>query len=102
MHAEFLDVLRFWLDRGVDGFRIDVANGLYKAEDLPDTSAGFASGSPMSSRPEVHGVYREWRALMDTYPGDRAFVGEVWTDTRRTSLFMYVRTNSTRASTSPG
>ncbi|WP_062354561.1 glycoside hydrolase family 13 protein [Herbidospora yilanensis] len=90
VHAEFLDVLRFWLDRGVDGFRIDVANGLYKAEDLPDTTAGFVSGSPMSSRPEVHEVYREWRALIDTYPGERAFVSEVWTDTAE-DLALYVR-----------
>jgi alpha-glucosidase len=36
VHEEFLDILRFWLDKGVDGFRIDVAMGLYKAEGLPD------------------------------------------------------------------
>ncbi|MBG0832769.1 glycoside hydrolase family 13 protein [Planomonospora sp. ID67723] len=83
VHAEFLDVLRFWLDRGVDGFRIDVAMGLYKAEGLPDTPAesqAFATGSPIWGRPEVHEVYRAWRKVLDSYPGDRMAVGEVWTD----------------------
>src|SRR6185437_5803179 len=53
VREEFLDVLRFWLDRGVDGFRIDVAMGLIKAEGLPDTDPGFTSRSPIWSRPEV-------------------------------------------------
>lgn len=96
VHEEFLDVLRFWLDRGVDGFRIDVAMGLYKAEDLPDlgeTRANDAvtrSSDPMWGQPEVHRVYREWRRLLDTYPGDRLAIGEVWTDSVD-DLVRYIR-----------
>lgn len=91
VHAEFLDVLRFWLDRGVDGFRIDVAMGLYKAEGLPDVEdQSFQSRSPVWGQPEVHEVYRQWRALLDGYPGERMAVGEVWTDDPA-DLALYVR-----------
>ncbi|GGL06488.1 alpha-glucosidase [Sphaerisporangium melleum] len=93
VHQEFLDILRFWLDRGVDGFRIDVAMGLYKEAGLPDvppSDEGFQSRSPVWSRPEVHEVYRAWRKVLDSYPGDRAAVGEVWTDTAE-DLALYVR-----------
>jgi alpha-glucosidase len=93
VHEEFLDVLRFWLDRGVDGFRIDVAMGLYKAADLPDTppeNQAFKAESPVWGRPEVHEVYREWRKVLDTYPGERMAVGEVWTDSAE-DLALYVR-----------
>lgn len=93
VHAEFLDVLRFWLDRGVDGFRIDVAMGLYKAEGLPDTppeDQAFKAESPIWGRPEVHEVYREWRKVLDSYDGDRMAIGEVWTDSAE-DLALYVR-----------
>ncbi|PRX66622.1 alpha-glucosidase [Nonomuraea fuscirosea] len=91
VHEEFLDVLRFWLDRGVDGFRIDVAMGLYKAEGLPNVGdQSFTSVSPVWGQPEVHGVYRDWRRLLDGYPGERMAVGEVWTDSPE-DLAQYVR-----------
>ncbi|MEV4368127.1 alpha-amylase family glycosyl hydrolase [Nonomuraea sp. NPDC049637] len=91
VHAEFLDVLRFWLDKGVDGFRIDVAMGLYKAEGLPDVGdQSFTSVSPVWGQPEVHGVYRDWRKVLDSYPGERMAVGEVWTDSAE-DLALYVR-----------
>ncbi|MEV5408529.1 glycoside hydrolase family 13 protein [Thermopolyspora sp. NPDC052614] len=93
IHREFLDILRFWLDRGVDGFRIDVAMGLYKAEGLPSVPTdlqGMQSSSPMWGRPEVHEVYREWRKLLDAYDGERMAVGEVWTDSAE-DLALYVR-----------
>ncbi|GAA2269100.1 glycoside hydrolase family 13 protein [Nonomuraea roseoviolacea subsp. roseoviolacea] len=94
VHEEFLDVLRFWLDRGVDGFRIDVAMGLYKAEELPDLPAvddqAFGARSPVWGQPEVHEVYRSWRKLLDSYPGERMAVGEVWTDDPE-DLARYVR-----------
>jgi alpha-glucosidase len=93
VHEEFLDVLRFWLDRGVDGFRIDVAMGLYKDADLADispASEGYQAPSPIWSQPEVHEVYREWRKVLDSYPGDRAAVGEVWTHSPE-DLALYVR-----------
>ncbi|WP_106401909.1 glycoside hydrolase family 13 protein [Actinocorallia populi] len=69
---EFLDVLRFWFDRGVDGIRVDSAAVLVKDPDAePD---GL---DPYTDRDAVHEIYRGWRALADTYPG-RVLVGEVW------------------------
>jgi len=85
--AEFESILRFWLDRGVDGFRIDVAHGLAKDPTMPDVSDRWiatgpaAAGHPMWDRDEVHEVYRGWRRVSDDYPGDRVFVGEVWVQT---------------------
>ncbi|MGN9845370.1 glycoside hydrolase family 13 protein [Nonomuraea sp. H19] len=91
VHREFLDILRFWLDRGVDGFRIDVAMGLYKAHGLPDVAdQSFMSVSPVWGQPEVHGVYRDWRRLLNSYQGERMAVGEVWTDSPQ-DLALYVR-----------
>jgi alpha-glucosidase len=85
VHEEFLRILRFWLDRGVDGFRIDVAHSLYKREDLlDDPSVGIAKGlhdddhSHVWDRDEVLAVYEEWRRLLDSYDGDRMMVGEVF------------------------
>jgi alpha-glucosidase len=86
--AEFESVLRFWLDRGVDGFRIDVAHGLAKDPEMPDLSGNWATGGPAVEghphwdRDEVHEVYRGWRRITDSYAGDdRIFVGEVWVQT---------------------
>jgi alpha-glucosidase len=84
---EFHAVLRFWLDRGVDGFRIDVAHGLAKDPAMPDVGERWIAvgpaeaGHPMWDRDEVHEVYRGWRRISDDYPGDRVFVGEVWVQT---------------------
>jgi len=79
VRAEFESILRFWLDRGVDGFRIDVANLLIKQAGLP-ARASLPPGapSPYEDRPEVHEIYRSWRAIADSYPGERIFVGELW------------------------
>lgn len=92
VHEEWERILRFWLDRGVDGFRIDVAHGLYKHPDLastpePDGGSEIVAGTEYSSsivsphmwdRDEVHEVFRHWRRIVDSYPGDRAMVGEVF------------------------
>jgi alpha-glucosidase len=91
VRAEFEDVLRFWLDRGVDGFRVDVAHGLIKAPGLPDWAGhaamvegveGAESGDdnpgPMWDQEGVHEIYRSWRRLLDTYPGERMMVAEAW------------------------
>ncbi|MCW2607586.1 MAG: hypothetical protein JWO60_2279 [Frankiales bacterium] len=85
VHDEAERVLRFWLDRGVDGFRIDVAHGLYKAEGLPDQGPTGthdtydALQQPMAwDRPEVVEVYERWRRVTDSYDGDRVMVGEVF------------------------
>lgn len=86
VRAQFRDILRFWLDRGADGFRVDVAMGLYKDATLPDVGAirpndaTARTGGPIWGQPEVHDLYREWRRLLDGYPGDRLAIGEVWTD----------------------
>ncbi|MET0578201.1 MAG: alpha-amylase family glycosyl hydrolase [Ilumatobacteraceae bacterium] len=84
VRAEFMSILRFWFDRGVDGFRIDVAHGLAKDPAMPDLAGAWPAAAPApEGHPhwdvdEVHDVYREWRTLSDSYDGDRAFVGEVW------------------------
>lgn len=93
----FEGVLRFWLDRGVDGFRVDVAHGLFKEESLrdqvrPERTATepkqaesmverVVRDEPMWEQPEVHEVYRRWRKVLDSYPGDRMAVAEAWTQT---------------------
>ncbi|WP_328296914.1 glycoside hydrolase family 13 protein [Streptomyces sp. NBC_00435] len=85
VRAEFEDVLRFWLDRGVDGFRIDVADHLAKAPGLPelrDYPARDANDSPWADQEAVHEVFRSWRAVADSYGGDRVFVGEIWLEDR--------------------
>ncbi|GAA2358381.1 glycoside hydrolase family 13 protein [Saccharopolyspora halophila] len=96
---EFESILRFWFDRGIDGFRIDVAHGLIKDTDLPDVVAPQGSGyvypegeHPHWDRDEVHEIYRSWRRIADEYPGDRKFVAEAWADTPR-RLANYVRTD---------
>ena len=73
--TEFERILRFWLDRGVDGFRIDVSDALIKDTAWPDTE----DGSPVIPKDEssaVHDVYRAFRRVMDEYPGDRMAVIE--------------------------
>jgi alpha-glucosidase len=82
VQADFEEVLRFWLDRGVDGFRIDVAWALFKDNALPDETEPFPQSVYSSDwrkavdQPELHPLYRRWRALADGY-GERVLVGEV-------------------------
>ncbi len=98
VRTEFESILRFWFDRGVDGFRIDVANSLFKHPDLPDLAGrdvrSFAEpGSeehPFWDRDVVHEVYREWRAVADSYPEPRVFVAEAWVSSPE-RLARYVR-----------
>uniref|UniRef100_UPI001FE7AF12 alpha-amylase family glycosyl hydrolase n=1 Tax=Pseudonocardia pini TaxID=2758030 RepID=UPI001FE7AF12 len=81
VRADFEETLRFWFDRGVDGFRIDVANSLIKEQGLPDVGGrGHHDPGPHPhwDRDEVHDVYRSWRALADTYDPPRVFVAEAW------------------------
>jgi alpha-glucosidase len=84
VQEEFDGIVRFWLDRGVDGIRVDAAPALAKVPGLPD--AGHAPGAlfesarwvdnPHWDRDEVHEVFRRWRAISDGYDGDRVFVSE--------------------------
>ena len=84
---EFDQTLRFWLDRGVDGFRVDVAHGLRKAEGLPDVDDptkflhGTHPSAPMWDQPEVHEIYRHWNHILAEYDGDRMMVAEAWAPT---------------------
>jgi alpha-glucosidase len=85
VRAEFEETMHFWFQRGVDGFRIDVAHGLVKADGLPDV--GSIEWPPLTSDPvdhphwdrdEVHDIYRSWRTLADAYEDSRVFVAEAW------------------------
>ncbi|MCZ7433164.1 glycoside hydrolase family 13 protein [Streptomyces sp. WMMC1477] len=91
---DFDGTLRFWLDRGADGFRIDVAAGLYKHPELPDSPDPEAderardSVNPLAwNQEEVHRVWRAWRAVCDEYAArdgrERLLVGEVSVPTAR-------------------
>lgn len=89
---EFTRILTFWLDRGVDGFRVDIAHGLFKElrdqvvpEGLALTSDAAVmyqrgiTDAPMWDNPGVHEIYRAWRKLIDSFDGDRMMVAEAWT-----------------------
>lgn len=84
---EFRSILRFWLDMGVDGFRIDVAHGLVKAAGLPDIGGDAQlrllgnDVMPFFDQDGVHEIYRQWRRILDEYPGERIAVAEAWTST---------------------
>ncbi|MEU6812745.1 glycoside hydrolase family 13 protein [Streptomyces sp. NPDC046831] len=101
---EFRSILRFWLDMGVDGFRIDVAHGLVKADGLPDLGTHDQlkllgnDVMPFFDQDGVHEIYRQWRLILDEYAGSgtgpgasspdgrrgtggRIFVAEAWTPT---------------------
>jgi alpha-glucosidase len=84
---EFDDTLRFWFDRGVDGIRIDVAQGMIKASGYPDVLDSNdpalldPHARPYFDQPEVHDVYRRWRKIADSYDPPRVFVAEAWLDT---------------------
>jgi alpha-glucosidase len=99
VRAEFLDILRFWLDRGVDGFRVDVAHGLIKDAELADWTApsvilggldSVGPPPPMWDQEGVHEIYRQWRAVLDEYPGGRILVAEAWVQPEE-RLARYVR-----------
>ena len=101
VREQFRDILRFWLDRGVDGFRVDVAHGMIKQAGLPDytppADSGSMGGGTVGLEPEigshgdvptppywaqdgVHEIYREWRTVLDEYPGNRVMVAEAWVE----------------------
>jgi alpha-glucosidase len=114
VREQFRDILRFWLDRGVDGFRVDVAHGLIKAQGLPDytppADGGSMGGSgtfglepqidahlgdndvtpPYWAQEGVHAIYREWHAVLEEYEGDRVLCAEAWVEPL-TKLARWVR-----------
>lgn len=99
VNEDFEKTIRFWLDLGVSGFRIDVAHGLAKDEiyqDHPDPAGLTAAmrlditdfdpqyrkelltNIPFFDKDGVHQIYRGWRKLIDSYPGEQFFVAEAW------------------------
>ncbi|AKT51509.1 alpha-amylase [Arsenicicoccus sp. oral taxon 190] len=95
VRAEFEAILRFWLDRGVDGFRVDVAHGLVKDQSFPDWDAHTdmitgdgerrpTNASPYWDQDGVHEIYRSWRRVLDSYnpegdpQADRILCAEAW------------------------
>ncbi|MCD1267892.1 alpha-amylase [Microbacterium sp. MEC084] len=89
VRADFLHTLRFWADRGVDGFRVDVAHALTKdlTEPLPTKAQleAIARGGdhPIWDRDEVHEIYAEWRKVFDSYSPPRTAVAEAWVERHR-------------------
>lgn len=87
VQGEFDDILRFWLKRGVDGFRVDVAHGLIKEDGLPDHFPSAGGGSmggdefiptPYFGQEGVHDVWRRWRSVLEEFGSDRILVAEAW------------------------
>ena len=102
VREDFLTTLRFWSDRGVDGFRVDVAHGLAKnlAEPLEPLPASWPPDSwppdswpvppgthPLWDRDEVHDIYTEWRQVFNEYDPPRAGVAEAWVHPSRRSRY---------------
>lgn len=85
VRAHIVDVLRFWLDRGAAGFRVDVAHSLAKDHSYPDIGetgeallgATELSNHPFWDRDELHEIVREWRSVLNEYP-DTMLVAEAW------------------------
>ena len=96
VRADFIKTLRFWLDHGADGFRVDVAHGLAKDLDRDDldnyvvwcTSDQPDDGShPVIDRDEVHEIYHEWRKVFNEYDPPAFAVAEAWVQPNRQYLY---------------
>jgi len=77
VRAAFDDILRFWLNRGIAGFRIDVAHGIVKDLELRDNPDPAVS-TYNANREDVHDVLRRWRRVVDEYQPERVLLGETW------------------------
>jgi alpha-glucosidase len=82
VRAEFERIMRYWFDRGIAGFRIDVAHALIKDRELrddpPDSNGGGLRRAFSMNRPETHGILRDWRRLADAYTPPRILLGEAY------------------------
>ncbi|MDQ4107437.1 MAG: alpha-amylase family glycosyl hydrolase, partial [Actinomycetota bacterium] len=87
--AAFEEIVRFWFDRGISGFRIDVAHALVNDRDLRDDSIALETDDPLvqafglrsdfsMNRPEGHEIISGWRAIADSYEPRRILLGETW------------------------
>ncbi len=100
VRREFDDIVRFWWDRGVAGFRIDVCNMMIKDRDLRDNPPA-TKDDPLdqqfmgvravynTDRPEAHDILRRWRAIADTYEPERLLIGETNVDQLTTLVQFY-------------
>ena len=95
VRADFLATLRFWSDRGVDGFRVDVAHMLTKdlAEPLPSQAELDAlprdGNHPTVDRDDVHEIYAQWRTVFNSYDPPRTAVAEAWVDKARVPRYAH-------------
>jgi alpha-glucosidase len=97
VRVEFEEIIRFWLEQGAIGFRVDVAHGLAKDPTYPGVGAEEeellpiahdVSNHPFWDRPELHQIVREWRAILDQYPGT-VMVAEAWVaDWKRLAVYL--------------
>ena len=92
VHEEFEDILRFWFDRGIDGFRVDVAHSLTKDQSFRDVRPDELERQPQGNHPfwdrdDVHDIIRGWRRVCDEY-GDRMLVAEAWVHPERRPLYL--------------
>jgi alpha-glucosidase len=95
--AEFERIVKFWLDRRADGFRIDVASALFKRKDtadrpmIEDRVRGGLKPDPafvIVDQPQVHAVYRRWRQIEDGYQPERVLVGEIFEPSRQSRYIL--------------
>jgi alpha-glucosidase len=95
VRAEFDDIFRFWLDRDVDGFRVDVAHGMVKNAAYPDIERAnqvlepsLVSDHPHWDRDGIHDINRRWRAILDASGRDVMMVAEAWVSPERLPLYL--------------
>ncbi len=93
VQAEFDQTLRFWLDREVDGFRVDVCDAMVKAPGLPSWPYPVhgvvepidGRMPPMWDQEGIHDIFRHWRRILDSYEGTRILCAEAWLPPERTA-----------------
>lgn len=92
--SEFEDILRFWLDLGAAGFRVDVAHALTKDTDYPDLvditrrdGPTWTEGHPFWDRDDLHEIVRGWRSVLDGYD-NVMMVAEAWIRADRRPLYL--------------
>ena len=95
VRAEFDDIFRYWLDRGVDGFRIDVAHSLTKDQAFPDLAVSdellatdHVANHPHWDRDDLHDIVRRWRRILDNCGRDVMMVAEAWVAPERLPLYL--------------
>ena len=95
VREDFKTTLRFWADRGVDGYRVDVAHALAKDLSEPlrskpvleDETLPLDGSDPLYDRNEVHEIYAEWRVVFDEYDPPRTAVAEAYAPSARRALY---------------